>query len=115
MTWPDRISVYHKLRAPVTSSTDSFILDVIILSEKHQRASARCVEDIVVYDYKKGKKTALPPFMENAFRDTWELQEESRRRNVERVNGLLGEVRELEKESWDREGAVEDLGSAGGK
>lgn len=52
MAWPDRISVYHKLRAAPTASTDSFILDVLILSERHQRPAARCVEDIVVYDYR---------------------------------------------------------------
>lgn len=113
MTWPDRISVYHRLRSQPTPSTDSFILDVIILSEKHQRASARCVEDIVVYDYKMGKKTNLRPFMEKAFSETWDLQEEARRINVERVCALLRDVRELEKESWDREGAVEDLGGSG--
>lgn len=44
MAWPDRISVYHKLRSLPTSSTNSFILDVIIISERHQRPAARCVE-----------------------------------------------------------------------
>ena len=92
--------------------TDSFVLDVLILSELHQRPAARCVEDIVVYDYQKGKKIPLQPFMADAFRETWRLQEEAKKRNSERVNGLLDRVRTLEKDTWDRADAVEDLGSA---
>ncbi|KAK6397304.1 hypothetical protein LTR65_006278 [Meristemomyces frigidus] len=110
MTWPDRISVYHKLRAEPTSGTDSFILDVLIMSERHQRPAARCIEDIVVYDYRIGKKTPLKPFMIDVFRDTWRLQEDAKRTNSERVVQLLGRVRELEQNSWDRQDAVEDLG-----
>ncbi len=93
-----------------TASTDSFILDVIIMSERHQRVAARCVEDIVVYDYKAGKKTALRPFMVEAFREAFKLQEEARVINYERVKGLLEDVRALEAETWDKEGAVEDMG-----
>jgi len=88
------------------------VLDVLILSEVHQRPAARCVEDIVVYDYRKGKKTPLAPFMAEAFKETWRLQEESKKRNSERVNHLLDRVRSLEKDTWDRADAVEDLGSA---
>jgi len=113
MTWPDRITVLHKLRTEPVEATDHFILDVLILSERHQRPAARCVEDIVVYDYRKAKKTPLQPFMVEKFRETFRLQEEARRRNGERVRELLERARELEKGSWDREGAVEDLGSAG--
>ncbi|GAB7361217.1 hypothetical protein MBLNU230_g1280t1 [Neophaeotheca triangularis] len=107
MKWPDHITIYHKLRTEPTESTDSFILDVLILSELHQRPAARIVEDIVVYDYPKAKKVALPPFMADVFKQTWKLQEEAKRRNSERVQGLLEQVRALEKETWDRDGAVE--------
>lgn len=113
MTWPDRVSVYHKLRSALSASTDSFILDVIILSERHQRAAARCVEDIVVYDYRKGKRTPLRPFMAEVFTQTFRLQEEARAKHTERVSGLLRQVESLEKESWDRKDAKEDFGSAG--
>jgi hypothetical protein len=89
----------------------SFILDVMILSELHQRPAARCVEDIVMYDYKKGKKIELRPFMMDAFRETWDLQEETRRRLSERIRTLEGEVRTLEKGTWDKEGAAEEIGS----
>ena len=112
MTWPDRISVYHKLRAEPTSGTDSFILDVLIVSERHQRTAARCIEDIVVYDYTVGKKTPLKPYMLDMFKSTWRLQEEAKRTNSERVTRLLERVRQLEQESWDRPDAVEDIGGA---
>lgn len=112
MTWPDRISVYHKLAAEPTSETDSFVLDALILSERQQRPAARCVEDIVFYDYKKGKKAALRPFMVEKFRQTWQLQEAAKKTNSERVTSLLDRVRALEKATWDRADAVEDLGSA---
>ena len=113
MVWPDRISVYHKLRFAPTTATDSFILDVLILSEKYQRAAARCVEDIVVYDYRRGRKSPLPDFMVEKFQETFELQEEARERNERKVRDLLHRVKRLEKESWDREDAVEDMGHAG--
>ncbi|KAL8870451.1 MAG: hypothetical protein Q9174_003513 [Haloplaca sp. 1 TL-2023] len=112
MTWPDRISVYHKLRNEPDSATDSFVLDVLILSERHQRAAARCVEDLVVYDYRNGKKTCLPPFMLEQFSRTWQAQQATRRSNEERLVDLTARVRRLEKASWDKEGAVEDVGTS---
>jgi hypothetical protein len=112
MTWPDKVSVFHKLRHFPDASESSFILDVMILSEKEQRPAARCVEDIVVYDYKKGKKVQLRTFMLDAFEKTFILQEEAKSRNTQRVRGILGEIRRLEKETWDRADAKEDFGSA---
>ncbi|KAI4834263.1 hypothetical protein E4T44_08934 [Aureobasidium sp. EXF-8845] len=113
MTWPDHISVYHKLASEPTAETDSFVLDVVIMSERQQRPAARCVEDIVVYDYRAGKKAPLLPFMVDAFRKTWKLQEEAKKENSEKVRRLLKEVRALEAETWDRPDAVEDMGVAG--
>lgn len=103
----------HKLRNKPEQDTDHFILDVLILSEAHRRAAARCVEDIVVYDYRSAKKSPLPSFMVDKFKRIFELQEEAKERNSGRVKTLLNRVRELEKSSWDRPDAVEDLGSAG--
>lgn len=111
MAWPDRISVYHKLRAAPTATTDSFILDVVILSERYQRPAARCVEDIVVYDYRRGVKSPLRKFMVEKLRGTFELQEQSKIRNEKRVRDLLQKVRRLEREVWDRSDAVEDMGT----
>lgn len=112
MKWPDRISIYHKLRSEPTAGTEAFVLDVIIMSELHQRPAARMVEDIVVYDYRKTKKSPLPPFMLDVFRDTWRLQEEAKASCSRRVTELHEHVRQLELDIWDRDGAVEDLGSA---
>jgi hypothetical protein len=111
MTWPDKISVYHKLRELPSSESTSFYLDVVIMSERHQRAAARCAEDIVLYDYRIGKKAAMRPFMLDVFADTYRLQEEAKAVNTARVLGLLKQVEALEKESWDRADAKEDFGS----
>ena len=104
--------MYHKLRSAPTATTDSFMLDVLILSEKHQRPAARCVEDIVVYDYRRGRKSPLRDFMVEKFQETFKLQEEARGRNERKARDLLDRVKRLEKESWDREDAVEDMGRA---
>jgi hypothetical protein len=112
MKWPDKITVLHKLRDNPTQNTDHFILDVLILSERHQRPAARCIEDIVVYDYRTAKKSPLPPFMINKFQETFKLQEQAKEKNSERVRGLLERVRGLEQGSWDRADAKEDFGSA---
>lgn len=111
MTWPDRISVYHKLRSRPESSTESIVLDVLIMSERHQRPSARCVEDLVIYDYQKGHKTTLPDFALEQFRQTFVAQEEARRANISNAQRLSDRVRDLEVESWDRPDAREDTGA----
>lgn len=115
MKYPDHISVFHKLRSSPSSTQasddpSSFILDVLIVSELHQRPAARCEEDIVVYDYKAAKKTPISGFMKEGFERTWREQEEEKRRAKEKIREVEELVRRLEKESWDREGAVEDIG-----
>ncbi len=114
MTYPDRTSTYHKLLTPPTPTTTSFTLSVLILSDRHQRPAARCTEDIVVYDYRVGRKVPLRPFMVEQFGETFRLQEEARRWNEGRVRGLMGRVEGLERGSWGRVGAVEDLGGGRG-
>jgi hypothetical protein len=110
LTWPDHISVYHKLR-PFPADPSAFDLDVIILSEQHQRPAARCFESILVYNYHKRQKIPMPSFMRDAFEKTLKLQEAAKKENIMRVQSLLERVKRLEKESWDREGAKEDMGS----
>ncbi|RAR13261.1 Thioesterase/thiol ester dehydrase-isomerase [Stemphylium lycopersici] len=112
MKWPDRITVLHKLRSNPAKDTDHFVLDVLILSEAHRRPAARCIEDIVVYDYRTARKSPLPPFMIEKFQETFKLQEQTKEKNSGRVRALLGRVRALEKSSWDRPDAKEDFGSA---
>lgn len=107
MTWPDRITVCHKLRARPDERTESMVLDVVILSERTQRPAARCLEDVVVYNYRAGKKSGMPAFMLKQFKTIWELQEKEKAASGKKVEQLLEDVRELEKGSWDREEAVE--------
>ncbi len=52
--------------------------------------------------------------MVEQFGETWRLQEEARRWNEGRVRGLVGRVEGLERGSWGRVGAVEDLGGGRG-
>ena len=111
MTWPDRISVYHKLRSRPNETTESIILDVMILSEVRQRPAARCLEDVVVYDYKEGKKASLPPFLLKQFAKTFELQEKSKIENTKRVQSILTRVTALEDGTWNKPDAKEDLGT----
>ena len=112
MTFPDHITVLHKLGREVKEGMEGFEFNVVILSELHQRPAARLVEDCVLYDYKKGKKTTFQPFMLDVLKETWRLQEEAKRENSARVRGILARVRKLEMDSWDREDAVEDMGSS---
>ncbi|OBT74555.1 hypothetical protein VF21_07559 [Pseudogymnoascus sp. 05NY08] len=110
MAWPDKVSVFHKLRKIPAEGESSFVLDAMILSEREQRPAARCLEDIVVYDYRVGKKIALRPFMLEAFEKLYREQEEAREKNTRRVLQILDDVRQMEKDSWDRADAKEDLG-----
>lgn len=120
MKWPDTITVFHKLRHSPSSTTpttdpSSFILDVLILSEVHQRPAARCEEDIVIYDYAAGKKAPISGFIKEGFQKAWQEQEEEKARVEKRIAEVEEMVRKLEMDSWDRPGAVEDMGGRGGK
>lgn len=115
MTYPDKVSVYHKLRyAPSAQpSPTSLILDAVVLSHRHGRVSARMEEDVVIYDYRAARKTEMLPFMKNVLEDTFALQEEAKVRARARIRELIGAVERLERETWDRPDAKEDLGAAG--
>jgi acyl-CoA thioesterase FadM len=112
MTYPDRICVYHKLRSRPTESTESMLLDVMILSELRQRPAARCLEDVVVYHYPSAKKSPLAPFMLEQFRDTFDLQEAAKRDSQAKIRSIEQRVRKLETQSWDRPDAKEDFGTS---
>lgn len=83
------------------------MLDCIVLSHQHRRIAARLEEDIVVYDYKQGRKTSMPDFMAELFAETYRMQEAETLRARMRIWELIGEVEKLEKETWDREDAIE--------
>lgn len=110
--YPDRVTVLHKLRSKPQADTDHFILDVLILSELHKRIAARCIEDLVIYDYRAGKKTSMKPFMVETLQETFRLQEQAKQTYGNKALDLIRRVRELERSSWDRPDAKEDFGSA---
>lgn len=116
MTSPDKITVYQRLIPDPSghlSSQSAFRLEVMILSEARQRSSARCFEDIVLYDYKKNRKTVnLPPFVMDQFKAIWEQQEKEAEKWQQRITEIESRVRALEVQSWDRADAVENNGSA---
>ncbi|KAI9646136.1 hypothetical protein NHQ30_005576 [Ciborinia camelliae] len=112
MTWPDHISVYHKLSHLPSDKDASFNLDVIIVSELHQRVAARCAEDIVTYDYRKGRKELLQPWLLDAFAKTWEEQNAAMTSALKKIEDIEEKVRKLEIDTWDRADAVEDMGTA---
>lgn len=112
MVYPDRVTVLHKLRDRPEPNSDHLILDVLILSERHRRIAARCKEAIVVYDYKLGRKAPMEPFMLAKLQEVYDLQQRVQADALDRTSRLLEQVQALEKNSWDREDAKEDFGSA---
>ena len=66
----------------------------------------------MVYDYRRGVKSPLRAFMLDKFRETFDLQEQSKIRNERRVRDLLQRTQRLEQQSWNRPDAVEDMGNA---
>lgn len=69
-------------------------------------------EEVVVYDYKAARATPAMPFMRQVLADTYALQRRETRRARTRIGELTRAVAQLEKETWDRPDAVEDLGGA---
>ncbi|KAI0157783.1 thioesterase-like superfamily-domain-containing protein [Xylariaceae sp. FL1272] len=115
VTYPDTFSAYHKLSIKPEREHTSLFLEGIIFSHRHQRVAARLTEDITIYDYQKGVKTTLPTFTLGPLDVTWYNQEEAIIEARRKISMLLEDVRDLERETWDREDAVEDLGGAGDK
>lgn len=119
LTYPDRVSVYHRLRFPPSSKQQaqqpsSLILDAAVFSHRHRRVSARVEEDVVIYDYRAARKTEMPVFMQDVLEETFEQQTREMVRARARIWELVRGVEGLEKETWDRPDAVEDLGGAAG-
>ena len=109
--------MYHRLRVSPESDPPptSLLLDGIVLSHKHRRVAARIREEVVIYDYRAAKKTETPGFMRGALGETWRLQEQEIVRARTRIWELIGIVERLERKTWDREDAMEDLGAGASK
>lgn len=116
MTWPDQITVYHRITQDPSDTLPKsyFQQEALILSESKQRPAARVVEQNFLYDYTQLRKTNTPPdFILRQFQKTWAMQEKSKKEWQQQIADIENEVRRLELESWDNPNAVEDMGSAG--
>ncbi|KAG5919814.1 hypothetical protein E4U53_003962, partial [Claviceps sorghi] len=78
VTYPDKITVIHKLAQRPSGTSTGLFLDAVIYSERHRRVAARCSEDIAVYDYRAGRVSTMRSFMVDALQGVWHLQEEKR-------------------------------------
>ena len=96
MTYPDSVTVLHKLAEKPDYSSDSIVLEAVILSDQHKRPAARCFEDIAVYDYQAAKRAPLKDFMVDELRKTYELQEQSKKEVERRVVQLHQELEQIE-------------------
>lgn len=83
-----------------------------MLSHNHRRIAARLYEDVSFYDYRIASKTQMPEFMREVLTDVWRQQQAEMVRARTRIWELAATVERLEKGTWDRADAVEDLGSA---
>jgi thioesterase superfamily protein len=99
ITYPDRVTVLHRLTKRPDATSDALFFDVMILSDAHRRLAARCTEDIVVYDYRTAKRAPLLPFMVDRLQETFDLQEENRARCRDEVSGMIDAVERLEGEA----------------
>ncbi|KAL8376564.1 hypothetical protein RB595_007592 [Gaeumannomyces hyphopodioides] len=111
--YPDTISVYTRLREPISDKDPSSVkLECLVLSHRHRRAAARLREEVVTYDYRAASKAPVPGFARRVFADTWAHQRREQDRAHARIAELYRLVDGLEGETWDRADAAEDTGSA---
>ncbi|KAK4072180.1 hypothetical protein Trihar35433_4244 [Trichoderma harzianum] len=96
MTFPDRVTVLHKLVTKPDYSSDRFYLEAVMYSEQQRRPAAKCFEDIVVYDYRAAKKAPLKPFMVDELQATYDLQEQRKKEAEKKVAELQAFVQQVE-------------------
>ncbi|KAI1455381.1 hypothetical protein F4805DRAFT_271648 [Annulohypoxylon moriforme] len=111
LKYPDIVSAYHKLQSLPTSKDKIIFINSIVISHRQKRVGAATRETVVLFNHLVNQKTTIPPFMLNMFQDIWHQQEAEEKRARERIFELTREVRKFEKQTWDREGAVEDMGT----
>lgn len=114
LTFPDHFTIYHRLKEPVSenASPTKILFSSLLLSTAAQRPSARIQEEIVVFDYRIQKSARLPEHMLNVLRARWEEQEQTKARWEKRAKQLEEMVEGLENKSWNKQGAVEDVGKS---
>jgi acyl-CoA thioester hydrolase len=65
LTYPDTVSVGTKI---IDIAEDRFTMKYVIVSHKHQKIAAEGDGVVVMYDYREGKKTAIPEEMRKRIR-----------------------------------------------
>lgn len=95
MTFPDQVTVLHKLVTKPDNSSDKILMEAVAYSHKYKRPAARFFEDIAVYDYKAGKKAPLKPFMVDEMQVMYELQDQRRQQTERQVQEILRSLAEL--------------------
>ncbi|MCJ1401575.1 hypothetical protein MMC11_004791 [Xylographa trunciseda] len=100
--------------APVVedASPTKLLFSCLLLSTAAQRPSARIQEEIVAFDYRIQKPARFPEHMLDMLRVRWEEQEQTRAMWEESAKQLEAMVEGLERQSWNRQGAVEDVGKS---
>ncbi|KJZ78679.1 hypothetical protein HIM_02070 [Hirsutella minnesotensis 3608] len=88
ITYPDNVTVLHKLSKNPEYGSDSIDLEAVIFSERHKRPAARCFEDIVVFDYRTAKRAPLADFMVDRLREVYKMQQENREQIEKRLEGF---------------------------
>ncbi|KAF4450011.1 hypothetical protein F53441_6795 [Fusarium austroafricanum] len=95
LEFPDMITVLYKLREAPTSESSSLKMEALVLSEKHRRVAARCIDETTIYDYTTRKKSVLKPFMVEKFQETFKKQEEYRVKQTYRARQVVAAAQEL--------------------
>jgi hypothetical protein len=89
--------VLHKIRPLSKPDADQFTLDAVVLSEKHRRVAAKLVEEIVVYDYRVGKKAPMDDWVFRVLQKISEEQERWKERCQARIRQLNADIADVEK------------------
>lgn len=81
----------------------------LVLSEKHQRLAARCLEDIVIYNYRPVDKTqrpgkaSIPDFMNAQFDEITMLQKEVKENALDGIKDITEKTNILERKVLGKE------------
>ncbi|KAI1447100.1 hypothetical protein F5Y02DRAFT_416541 [Annulohypoxylon stygium] len=111
LKYPDTVSTYHKLQAVPSEKDKIIFMNGIVISHKQRRVVAATRETAILFDHFHNRKRIFPSFMLDVFEKLWRQQEDEAKAARERIYELIRSVRKFEKQTWDKEGAVEDMGS----
>ncbi|KAK3192655.1 hypothetical protein K4F52_001454 [Lecanicillium sp. MT-2017a] len=96
MTYPDQVTVMHKLITKPDASSDRLLFEAVAYSHRHQRPAAKFIEDVAVYDYKAGKKAPLRQFMVELMDEVFDMQKQRQAAAELEIEGLHQFVEGLE-------------------